>query len=663
MRYIHRLLTFLGIFKRVVVFDLETNGLLDTVSKVHCLVIWDCTNKELLACNDQERGSPTVADGLAILADPETLVVAHNGLGYDCRVLKKLFGVGIPWWRQIDTMVLSKVVWPELKVEDMDRFKKNPTTFPGQMIGRVSLESWGHRLGLHKGDYKGDPELVKQLMAEDEFCTEELAWKEAYARRWDSWNPAMEAYCIQDVRVTNALWALIQTKQVDPRVICTEMQVAHILQRQEAHGFLFDSEKAAKLYTKLVARKLELEEEVHKVFRPRYLKDGPVFLPKKDNKTHGYCEGASVTKVKLTDFNPSSRDHVSFWLTKEYGWEPKEFTPDGKPKVDDDVISQLPYAEAKPLKEYFMVCKRIGQVAEGNEAWLKRVKDDGRMRGRVDTHGTVTSRMTHYAPNMGQVPSGKSPYGHECRELFCVPIGYLLVGADADALELRDLAGYMAIYDGGAYIKTVLEGDKSQGTDMHSVNCRALGLDPKGKYFDGESGRDIAKTWFYAFIYGAGDEKLGYITTRKWGPGAVKQGRIDRASFLRNLPAMGKLVEEVKQRAKVNKFLKGLDGRRIPVRSQHAALNSLLQCAGAVQMKVGLCILDDYLQESGLVPGVDYEFVANVHDEWQIEVLEKHAKFVAEAAPKAIEAAGIHFNFRCPLAGNADIGRNWNETH
>lgn len=651
-----------GVFTRELVFDLETDGLLEDVSVVHVLVIRDLTSKATHVFNDRPMGRP-IADGLAMLADEGSFCAAHNGIGYDALVLKKLFGLDIPWWRQFDTMALSRLYWPELKNDDLDAWNKGNGTFPGQLIGRVSLEAWGHRLGLHKGDYKGDPELVKQLMAVDEFVTEDMAWKEAYARRWESWNQAMEDYCVQDVRVTCRLYAKMRAKQMDPRAICTEMQVAAILRRQEAHGFLFDSVKAAALYTKLVARKLELEAEVHKVFRPRFLMDGKVFTPKIDSKAHGYAAGAPLTKVKFSDFNLSSRDHIGTWLRRDFGWEPTEFGADGKPTVDDDVITALPYKDAKPLKEYFVVSKRIGQVAEGNEAWLKKVQSDSRMRGRVDPLGTVTFRMTHFGPNMGQVPGGKSPYGHECRELFGVPPGKLLVGADADALELRDLAGYMAIYDGGAYVKTVLEGDKALGTDMHSVNCRALGLDPKGRYFDGETGRDIAKTWFYAFIYGAGDEKLGYITTRVWGGKAVKQGRLDRASFLRNLPAMGKLVEEVKARAKTNKFLKGIDGRPIPVRSQHAALNSLLQSCGAIQMKKALCILDDSLQAHGWVPGVHYEYVANVHDEWQIEVDEGIAEDVGKLAKRAIQQAGEVYKFRCPLDGNYDIGKTWNDTH
>ncbi|NCT81926.1 MAG: DNA polymerase [Comamonadaceae bacterium] len=638
---------------REVVFDLETDGLLDTVSVIHCLVIYDYSTGRITAYNNQPGGRP-LADGLAILADPATVVIAHNGTRYDCAVLKKLHKLDIPWWRQRDTMVVSRLVWPELALQDIAfRKKKHGAMFPGQFTGIHTLEAWGHRLGEHKGDYRGDPSIPDE--------------KERWARRWDAWNQEMEDYCVQDVVVTKKLWDLIKSKDYSEQAILLETQVAYIVARQEAYGFLFDEAAAVKLYAVLAQRRLELEAEVRKVFKPRYLPDGKTFTPSRDNKTTGYVAGAPLTKIKLTEFNLGSRDHVARWLGLEYGWKPTEFTNDGKPKVDDEVIAKLPYKEAAPLKEYFMVAKRLGQLAEGKEAWLKKAGPDKRLHGRVNTNGAVTGRMTHSSPNMAQVPSGRAPYGHECRALFIVPLGKLLVGADADALELRDLAGFMAAFDGGAYIKTVLEGDKSKGTDMHSVNCRALGMDPKARPFldqgDDSTGRDIAKTWFYAFIYGAGDEKLGTILTGKKGPDAVAAGKRARDAFLRNLPAMGALVKKVKAAAKARGHLLGLDKRQLAVRSQHAALNTLLQSAGAVQMKKALCILDDHLQSLGYVPGTHYEFVANVHDEWQIEVNEDIAELVGRAAVEAIRLSGEHFGFRCPLAGAYDIGRSWAETH
>lgn len=648
-------------FTRVVTFDLETDGLLDTVSVIHVLVIKDRNTGTFHVFNNQPGGRP-IAEGLALLADPATLVIAHNGTGYDCEVLKKLHGLDIPWWRQRDTMVLSRLVWPHLKQKDMDRRKKKAgSTFPGQMIGNSSLEAWGHRLGCHKGDYRGDPLLIARLIANG--LDEKSAKAEAYERRWDAWNQEMEDYCVQDVVVTDLLYDRILNQEPSEQSVLIETQVQHIICRQERHGFLLDKEKAVALYTQLVKRRLELEAEVRAVFTPLYLRDGKDFTPARDSKQHGYAAGATLTKVKLTEFNLSSRQHIAHWLKTLYRWEPQEFTNDGHPKVDDDVIAALPYAEAKPLKEYFMVDKRIGQIAEGNEAWLRHVHKDSRVRGRVNTIGTVTSRMAHFKPNMGQVPSGKSEYGEECRECWTVAPGKLLVGADADALELRDLAGYMAIYDEGAYIKTVLEGDKSKGTDMHSVNCRALGMPPKEYVFGTETGRDVAKTWFYAFIYGSGDENLGYIVLRTRGDRARKKGAALRKAFLDGLPGMGKLVENVQKRAKARGYVIGLDGRHVPVRSMHSALNTLLQSAGAIQMKKALCLLDDSLQAAGLIPGTHYEFVANVHDEWQIEVDHDKAELVGRLAVQAIRDAGTFFKFRCPLDGAYDIGRNWAETH
>jgi DNA polymerase I-like protein with 3'-5' exonuclease and polymerase domains len=257
------------------------------------------------------------------------------------------------------------------------------------------------------------------------------------------------------------------------------------------------------------------------------------------------------------------------------------------------------------------------------------------------------------------------------------------VGADAAALELRDLAGYMALYDGGSYVNTVVNGKKEDGTEMHTVNRKALEIDS----------RDDAKTWFYAFIYGAGDEKLGSIVLKTpedrrkhWqeNPSAhllyqqranqgrpitrkqaalIDRGAKDRAKFLKNLPALGKLTERVQQKAKKTGYLLGLDGRRLHVRGQHSALNTLLQSAGAVQMKLALIILDDNLQAQGLRPGIDYEFIANVHDEWQLEVTPSYAADVGHAAVKAIRQAGEEFGFGCPLDGEYKIGKDWSETH
>ncbi|QSI34411.1 DNA polymerase [Variovorax sp. RKNM96] len=592
----------------------------------------------------------TIAEGIAYLRKFK-LKIGHNSIKYDHAVLVKLFGEGFKWQEVRDTLVLSKLVWADIVSWDMEQRKKPGNQFPGQLTGRYSLEAWGQRMGFHKASYEGDTRI------EDEAERKRLKWAE--------WNQDMEDYGVQDAKVTLALWNRVKAKEWSEESILIETQVAWILARQERYGFLFDQRAAVDLYGTLVQRKVEMERELQAVFKPRYRPDGVnrPWTPKRDSKQHGYSADAPLTKVKLVEFSPSSREHVAVWLKAMRGWKPVDFTPDGGVQVDEAILAKLPYPEAKVLREYYIVEKRIGQVAEGNQAWLKKVNmTDGRMHGSVDTMGTITGRMSHSHPNMGQVPASYSPYGKECRALFIVPKGKVLVGADADALELRDMAGYMAAWDDGAYIDVVLKGDKKLGTDIHSVNARALGLDPTAVYFDGETGRDIAKTWFYAFLYGAGDEKLGFTLTRKQ-VGARAAGKRARDSFMANLPALGALVKAVKAKAKAQKWLKGLDGRRIAVRSEHAALNTLLQCAGAVQMKKAICIFDDTMQAAGYAPGKQYELVAVVHDEAQIEVDEGLEEFVGKTMVEAIRQAGEYFKFRCPLDGEWKAGKSWYATH
>jgi DNA polymerase I-like protein with 3'-5' exonuclease and polymerase domains len=227
----------------------------------------------------------------------------------------------------------------------------------------------------------------------------------------------------------------------------------------------------------------------------------------------------------------------------------------------------------------------------------------------------------------------------------------------------------MSRFDGGEYIRVVLASDdpevKAKGGDLHSINCRAIGLDPKGIYFDTSKGRDIAKTWFYGFIYGAGDGKLGSIILRLPvdHPQCRAKGAATRAKFLKDLSAMGKLVEALRTRIAEKGYILGLDGRVLRIRSSHAALNTLLQSAGAVLMKLALVILDNALQAKGLKPGDDYEFLANVHDEWQIECREHLAQMVGETAVESIRQAGEYFKFPCPLGGAFSVGATWADTH
>lgn len=646
------------------VFDAETNGLLPELTTVHSLCIQDIDTKEFYSLHGGD-----IEWGVRLLQEAEVLI-GHNIIGFDILALQKVF----PWFNPnallLDTLVLARLVYPDIKQRDFEmegqEAKKGKEWIPKKFFGRHSLESWGHRLGNYKGDYKGP---------------------------WDEWSPEMQEYCDQDVRVTLTLFKrilkILRKWGIDPFDPCPapgrdcvvlEHSVALIISRQERYGFAFDTAAAGKLYSKLVARREELTEDLRKSFGPwwrrrskeirpakrqvrkrtdldfevtrrRFGKNGKELKPYVGPLEETIDPEGPFVKIELVPFNPGSRDDVADRLMKLRGWKPKEFTKDGKPKVDEEVLSSLPYPEAQLLTEYYTIQKRLGQIAEGKEAWIKAVHKDGRIYGSVNTNGAVTGRMTHSRPNMAQVPSGRSMFGEECRSLFIAGPGRVLVGADADGLEQRDLAGYMARFDGGAFIKTVLEGNKEEKTDLHNVVARALGCD-----------RETAKTWFYAFIYGAGDFKLGLILGGK--KSAMKVGAESRKKIAKNLPALGKLTDRVKKKSNKKGYVVGLDGRQITVRSEHSALNTLLQGAGAIQMKRALAILDTNLQEQEeFTPGNEYEFVANVHDEWQIEVDPNVAQNVSRQATEAIRLAGEYYGFRCPLSGSADVGASWAETH
>jgi DNA polymerase I-like protein with 3'-5' exonuclease and polymerase domains len=486
---------------------------------------------------------------------------------------------------------------------------------PKKSYGSHSLESWGHRLGNYKGDFKGP---------------------------WHIYTQEMLDYCVQDVEVTHSLYEKILSKDYAQSALELEHQVAWLMAKQERNGFVFDTQKAAVLYAKLVQRRGELERELKDYFGS-WVVQLPDFTPQVNNKKLGYTKGVPVKKTKTIEFNPSSRDHIADRLINLYGWKPVDFTEGGKPMVDEEVLSKLDYPPCKLLTEYLLIQKRAGQIAEGQQAWMKCEKK-GKIHGSVNPNGAVTGRATHAYPNIAQVPSGGSQYGPECRELFTVPHGWVLVGADASGLELRCLAHFMAKWDGGKYGEILLKGD------IHTENQNAAGL----------STRNQAKTFIYAFLYGAGDAKIGTIVG-----GDAGDGRKLKNKFLRSLPALGRLVESV-QEASRRGYLKGLDGRQLHIRSSHAALNTLLQSAGALICKKWLLILEEDLQAAGLKHGWDgdYAFCAWVHDEVQIACQsEEVAKQVAEMAVAAVYKAGESFGFRCALAGEAKIGKSWKETH
>lgn len=621
-------------------FDCETDGLLEQMTVVHSLVLKDVDTGKVYSYHGAE-----IAEGIERLAAAR-MIIGHNALSFDVPALQKVYPDFRPSGWVVDTLLVAKLLYSDIKNQaDFALSKKG--SLPARLIGRHSLEAWGYRLGENKGEY--------------------TEWCKAHGieNPWAEWRPEMQTYCEQDIAVTHALFnklvARIEKLKVYGECITLEHAVRRIIDRQERHGFAFDETKATELHVKLTKRMLELDEQLQAAFPPVEVKTP--FIPAANNKSRGYAKGVLTYKTRVEVFNASSRPMIASRLKERYGWTATEFTDGGEPKIDESVLEGMPWPEAALLNERFLVEKRLAALANGKQAWLKVVRN-GSIHGRVDTLGTVTGRMTHSNPNVAQVPSGRAAYGEECRELFRARPGYTLVGCDADALELRCLAHYMARYDGGAYTDTVLNGDKAKGTDMHSVNARAIGLDPTKQYPVGagmSSGRDIAKTFFYAFAYGAGSEKLGTILGNA-GDEAKKVGARLRGKFLTGLPALGALITDLTKAAKRG-YLVGLDGRPLPIRSSHAALNTLLQSAGAVLMKKALVILEGRLASVPLHFGSDYAPVANVHDEFQIEVKHEYAERVGHHAVAAIREAGLHFGFRCPLDGQFAVGETWAETH
>ncbi len=609
-------------------FDTETDGLIPELTKLHCLVITclDTGEKRSYRNDGHEDNRIRLKEGVRLLMEAD-LIVGHNIIGFDIPALRKVY----PWFKPKglvrDTLVLTRLMWPHIKEGDFKRASVG--LLPKKYIGAHSLAAWGFRLGVLKDEYNAG---------------------------WAQWSQEMQDYCEQDVVVTETLWRRIEKEAAawgvpledpnpPPRKDCVELEhrVAWIVEKVQAHGFRFDLPRAAELVAKLTARKQELTEELELSFPPEVVVTH--FTPKANNSKFGYQKGVTIRREKVVAFNPASRQQVAARLQK-LGWKPTEFGKDGTPTVDDEILSKLPYPEAKLLAEFFMIEKRLGQIANGREAWFRHERR-GRIHGRIHSGGAHTGRMTHSNPNLAQVPGNKAPYGEECRACFIADEGFVLVGCDADALELRDLAGYMAAWDGGAYIETVLRGDKAEGTDMHTINATLLGCD-----------RETAKVFFYAMIYGAGIAKLAAILGV-----SVKEAAIRKERLLNGVPALGALIKAVAAKIEKQGYVVGLDGRRLVTRSANAALNTLLQSAGAIQMKRGLVILYDTLTTLGWKWGRDFTIVGLIHDEWQSNVRPELAEEFGARAVTAIRDAGSFYSFRCPLDGQFKVGQTWRDTH
>lgn len=581
-------------------FDIETNM---THDYVH-LVMIEGDDGELLAfSNDWHRISnhsqqvlyhdhKIVALDLSEMNEFDELqgdLCGHNAIGFDFPVLRKRLGLAIPMVRQWDTLKLSKM-------------------YDTNITGGHSLRAWGKRLGkTQKGDYTEHDELLTL---------------------------GKILYCADDVRLLREIYDYLEKHMTamgfSDRSIRLEMDTAYWTQLQIENGFNFDKQAAMDLYSKLTVRQYAIEDQLQDTFPP-------IIHERWSEKT------GKRLKDSVETFNPGSRAQIARRLAT-LGVKWKDKTEKGNVIVNEKTLKKWNHIpEAALCLEYL----KVGKLSSMVNGWLKHYNEDtGCIHGKVDTHGAVTSRMTHASPNVAQVD--KNP---ESRACWTAPPGGFLVGADASGLELRMLAHYLQDEE---YTRILLE------SDIHWHNCVSAGLYDDVPYDADnpahEQARDQAKTFIYALIYGAGLRKLGSIV----GGGQVRGNEL-KENFINEVPAYEVLCDKVERIAKQG-HLPALDGRRLRVRHAHAALNTLLQGGGAIVMKTALCLAMPRLQ--ALDPAI--KLVAQVHDEFQVAVPAHGAGYandVGRILVQSIRDAGPALDMRLPLDGKYDIGQTWAETH
>ena len=574
--------------------DIETNGLLDTLDKVHCIVLKDIDTGKVITCFGDEYSE------IVSIIEKADLLIGHNIMAFDIPAMEKVLGLNFKG-KIFDTLIAARLIWADIKDRDFARARQG---FPTKLIGRHSLKAWGFRLGVLKDEIETD-------------------WKEFTAE--------MLEYCKQDVNVTHTLYKKIVEQNYSDQALKLEHDIQRACISMMNNGIGFDVQAASKLNAALKQISNDLLVDLQKTFPP--WKVETPFTPKVNNKARGYIKGVPTVKTKIIEFNPGSRDHICNRLKATHNWKPKAFTADGKPKMDEEILSSLKYPEAKLLSQYFLVDKRLGMLAEGKQAWLKH-EIKNRIHGSINANGAVTGRATHSNPNIAQVPAPYAPYGPECRALFIAPKEKVLVGCDAASLELRMLAHYMAKYDDGKYADIVVNGD------IHTHNQKMTGIET----------RTLTKTWTYTYLYGGGNAKLGALLGK-----SATEGKKIREKFLANVPALAALQDDVQEKAERG-YLYGLDKRKVMIRSTFSALNALLQSAGSILCKQWIVELEDMFD-------ADTKLVGWIHDEIIIETTKEKADGVSKRAVESIRTAGKSLRLRVETSGDARVGSNWSEIH
>ena len=413
-----------------------------------------------------------------------------------------------------------------------------------------------------------------------------------------------------------------------PDWVQLEHQVAHILQKQEEHGWYFDERAAYELESALRG---ELEEATEILRRKYGFVAGTVFTPKRNNRTQGYVQGCPFTKLK--QLNPTSRDHIAWILQTHENWKPTQRTATGKPVVDETVLKDIGSETALLFLKCLDITKKLGMISEGVNAWQKLSTTCNRIHHHCGV-ATSTFRCAHRKPNLAQVPSDE-----RFRKLFRATPTYQMVSADLSGIELRMLAHYLSRYDNGRYQRILTTGD------IHQTNADRIGIT-----------RRQVKTVTYAFLYGAGNTKLGYSYDQLLSEKAASiKGAEIRKAYIAAIPGLADLLLACEKASKRG-YANAIDGRRISVDKGHKFLNYLLQGSAATIAKRWMVIVNECLPPDG-------HQLSFVHDELNYECYPRFAEEFAKWLETAARLAGEHYNLRCPIAAEAKIGYTWADVH
>lgn len=669
-------------------FDTESNGFVATATKVHCVGI---TNVDT---GEYKGYRPDEVDAAILDMDKADVLIGHNILRHDLPLLKKLKKwQPRPGVLKRDTMIISRTIFPNLKATDAALIAAGKMPAGNKYKGRHSVGSWGYRLGNPKGDYAALMEAKAREAG--------LEHPQDIAKYvWGEFSEDMFSYMAQDCATNFDMWKHFKPDEYPQAPLDLEHRIARVCDAMNIAGVPFDLKAAGELQAELVGKKHDIEKKLKERYGWWWAPISPdpnksVFIPKRDNARLGYLAGYPIKKYKKVEFNPGSSDHLTKVLTAQ-GWRPTKFTEGGKPAMDEEVIESISnqFPEMENLSTLLMINKRLSQLVGGASSkypLIDSVQEDGRIHGVINPMGTITSRAAHMFPNLGQVPSAKKPYGKDFRRLFHAPPGWRFLGADQQGLELRGLAHYLHPLDGGKYMKVVLEGDP------HWMHVNAMGLAPgerdKHNKLHTIVREDGAKRFIYAYIYGCGDEQAGSIIyeallnarrnggdegielyVKFFGEAEVGErklravGKAIRNAFRTRITGYSRLQDKISEQVEKRERLIGLDGRIIPIRSDHSALNFMIQSAGAILCKQWVA---DAFEECERRFGYDWDdpwsgdfvFVLWVHDEVQVCVREGLEEKVGDIIVEAARKAGEPFGFRVPLDSEWVAGDTWEDTH